>query len=79
MYTSSVYEPLAGLLPAAGGAPHLLALHSVYLAALLGFPSWLPGEEEEEGSPLGQRLASAKLIHIPYDRHVTRKDSQISG
>lgn len=38
----SVDEPLAGLLPAAGRAPHVPVLHPVHLAALFAFSSGLP-------------------------------------
>lgn len=38
----SVDEPLAGLLPAAGRAPHVPVLHPINLAALLAFASRLP-------------------------------------
>lgn len=37
----SVDEPLAGLLPAAGGAPHVPVFHPVNLAALFAFSSGL--------------------------------------
>lgn len=39
---SSVDEPLAGLLPAAGGAPHVPVLHAVHLPALFALSPGLP-------------------------------------
>lgn len=39
-----VGETLAGFFPAAGGAPLILALHSVHLAALFGLPATLPAD-----------------------------------
>lgn len=45
---ASVGEPLAGLLPAAGGAPHVAVLHPVHLAALLAFAAHLPAGEQVE-------------------------------
>lgn len=41
----SVDEPLAGLLPAAGGAPHVPVFHPVNLAALFAFSSGLPARQ----------------------------------
>lgn len=38
----SVDEPLAGLFPAAGGAPHVSVLHPIHLPALLALPPGLP-------------------------------------
>lgn len=38
----SVQEAPAGLLPAAGPAPEVPALHAIHLPALLGIPSGLP-------------------------------------
>lgn len=37
-----VNEPLAGLLPAAGRAPHVTVLHAVHLPALLALSPGLP-------------------------------------
>lgn len=42
MQLSLVGEALAGFFPAAGGAPLVLALHAVHLAALFGLPATLP-------------------------------------
>ncbi len=42
----SVGESLAGLFPAAGGAPHVPVLHPVHLTALLPFTAHLPTAEE---------------------------------
>lgn len=39
----SVQEALAGLLPAAGGAPLVPVLNAVHLAALFSFPAGFPG------------------------------------
>lgn len=44
----SVGESLAGLLPAAGGAPHVAVLHPVHLATLLPFAADLPAEEQRQ-------------------------------
>lgn len=41
----SVGESLAGLFPAAGGAPHVAVLHPVHLTALLPFTAHLPTVE----------------------------------
>lgn len=38
----SVDESLAGLLPAAGGTPHVPVFHPINLAALFAFSSGLP-------------------------------------
>lgn len=38
----SVGESLAGLFPAAGGAPHVAVLHPVHFTALLPFAAHLP-------------------------------------
>lgn len=46
---SSVIEPLAGFLPATRGAPHVLVLHAVHLAALLGLPAAFPAGGERLG------------------------------
>lgn len=40
----SVGEALAGFFPAAGGAPLILALHSVHFAALFGLAATLPAD-----------------------------------
>lgn len=42
----SVGESLAGLFPAAGGAPHVAVLHPVHLAAFLSFATHLSTAEE---------------------------------
>lgn len=42
----SVGKSLAGLFPAAGGAPHVAVLHPVHLTALLPFTAHLPAEEK---------------------------------
>lgn len=47
-HVSLVGESLAGLLPAAGGAPHVAVLHPVHLATLLPFAADLPAEEERQ-------------------------------
>ena len=45
----SVQEALAGLLPAAGGAPLVPVLNAVHLAALLSFPAGFPTRRVNEG------------------------------
>ena len=44
--TGSVQEALAGLLPAAGGAPLVPVLDAIHFAALLSLPTGLPAKTE---------------------------------
>lgn len=50
----SVSEPLAGLLPAAGGAPHVPVLHPVHLPALSALSPGLPVRQERESYSHGE-------------------------
>lgn len=57
----SVGKSLAGLFPAAGGAPHVAVLHPVHLAALLPLAAHLP-TGEERGMVTGQDGEDCKLL-----------------
>lgn len=48
----SVGESLAGLLPAAGGAPHVAVLHPVHFTALLPLAAHLPTGEEHKNTTI---------------------------
>lgn len=56
----SVGKSLAGLFPAAGGAPHVAVLHPVHLAALLPFTAHLP---TEEGRRTDETVVTEKTVH----------------
>lgn len=53
-WTGSVQEALAGLLPAAGGAPQVPVLHAVHLPALFALSPRLPARHRETRSAGGR-------------------------
>lgn len=72
----SVSKSLAGLLPAAGGAPHVAVLHPVHLTALLPLAAHLPAgqrhtererkEQHHWGCPLFSRLVDVWFFFYYY-------------
>lgn len=56
-----VGEALTGFLPAAGGAPLVLALHSVHFAAFLGLPAALPAHAKRHGDAIREEVRGKKI------------------
>lgn len=80
----SVDEPLAGLLPAAGGAPHVPVFHPVNLAALFAFSSGLsqgdcPSGRGGQGGVSVLSLLSCAGCMMVCRRHLGNKDSGVDG